>query len=135
VVRAATLPELAPRLAGHGVDPAGLTETVADYNAAIADGTADRLAIPRTGSRHPITTSPLLAIKVAVGVSMTYGGVAIDTSARALDAAGVPVPGLYAVPGTAGGIHHLHYAGALAACGVFGMIAADTVAADLAISG
>lgn len=135
VVRGATVPQLAAGLAGHGVDPVGLMETVADYNAAIVSGTADRLTIPRADARHPIASPPFLAIKVAVGISMTYGGVAIDTSARALDAAGTPVPGLYAVPGTAGGVHHLHYAGALAACGVFGMIAADTAAADLAISG
>jgi succinate dehydrogenase/fumarate reductase flavoprotein subunit len=57
--------------------------------------------------------------------------VAIDTRARALNPEGRPVPGLYAVPGTAGGVHRLHYAGALAACGVYGMIAADSADAAL----
>lgn len=40
------------------------------------------------------------------------------------------MPGLYAVPGTAGGVHQHHYGGALAACGDFGMVAGEEAAAE-----
>ena len=129
IVRADSLADLAARLADD-VDPVALVAEIAAYNAALASGQGAGLPIARTGNLHRIAQPPFLAIKVGVGVSMTYGGVAIDVDARALDGAGRAVPGLYAVPGTAGGIHHLNYAGALAACGVFGMIAADTLGRD-----
>lgn len=134
ILRADSMIGLAGKLAGHGVDADGLIGEIVGYNAAIVDGTAAALPVPRRANLHPIFAPPFLAIKVGVGVSMTYGGVRIDASARALGADGQPVAGLWAVPGTAGGIHHLHYAGALAACGVFGMIAADDVVADISPS-
>jgi len=129
IVRAPTIDALCREFDKRGANGAALRVTIDVYNAAIRVA-AQPLPIPRTANRHAIINPPFLAIKVGVGVSMTYGGIAIDEAARALDANGVPVPGLYAVPGTAGGIHHLHYAGALAACGVFGMIAADAVVAE-----
>jgi succinate dehydrogenase/fumarate reductase flavoprotein subunit len=131
VINAPTLDGLAERLGQQGVAPAALLETLTGFNRAVEAGAAAALDIPKTKSVFPITTPPYWAIKVGVGVSMTYGGVAIDTRARALNPEGRPVPGLYAVPGTAGGVHRLHYAGALAACGVYGMIAADSANAAL----
>jgi succinate dehydrogenase/fumarate reductase flavoprotein subunit len=131
VITAPTLEGLADTLAGHGVPKAALLNTLAAFNDAAGEGRAAMLAVPRTKYAFPIVSPPFWAIKVGVGISMTYGGVAIDRRARALDTAGQPVAGLYAVPGTAGGVHRLHYAGALAACGVYGMIAADDAIATL----
>ena len=124
VVEAATLEDLGDRLQERGVDGRRAVETVREYSARAREGTAAELAVAKTKHALPIDTAPFYAIEVAVGVSMTYGGVAIDERARALDGDGTPITGLYAVPGTAG-VHRLHYGGALAACGVYGMIAAD----------
>jgi succinate dehydrogenase/fumarate reductase flavoprotein subunit len=126
VHRARTIEELAKKLGPRAL------ETIREFNEAVRNGTVDRLPVPRTHAPNPIRRPPFYAIKVAVGVSMTYGGVAIDERARALDGNGRPVPGLYAVPGTAGGVHHLHYGGALAPAGVFGMIAGEQAARSLA---
>jgi succinate dehydrogenase/fumarate reductase flavoprotein subunit len=128
IVQAPALSRLTQSLARHGVDPDGLAAPLADFNAAAEAGRAGDLSVPKTRSAFPLRRPPFHAVKVGVGVSMTYGGVRIDAQARALDAADRPAPGLYAVPGAAGGVHHFHYAGALAACGVFGKIAAEAAA-------
>ena len=59
---------------------------------------------------------------------MTYGGVKVNEATAVLDSGGAPIPGLFAAPGTAGGIHHRYYGGALAACGVFGRVAGRSAA-------
>jgi succinate dehydrogenase/fumarate reductase flavoprotein subunit len=128
VLEARTLDELGQQLAGQGVAGDRALATIREFSAAARAGTAGELKVPKSVDAHPLETPPFYAVKVAVGVSMTYGGVAVDERARALDANGDPVPGLFAAPGTAGGIHQLHYGGALAACGVFGMIAGEEAA-------
>jgi hypothetical protein len=125
MLTAGSLEDLAAQLTTHGVDGAALTRTVTDFNAAVQGEAATGLPIPKIKHAHRLDQAPFHAVKVAVGVSMTYGGVRIAPDARVLDAAGQPIAGLFAAPGAAGGIHDLHYAGALAACGVFGKIAAE----------
>jgi succinate dehydrogenase/fumarate reductase flavoprotein subunit len=129
VLQAPTLEDLARRLGERGVDGERALGTIREFNEHALRGAAAELAVPRTESAHPLIAAPYYAVAAVVGVSMTYGGVAIDDLARALDGEGRPVPGLYAVPGTAGGVHQLHYGGALAACGVFGMLAGADAAA------
>jgi succinate dehydrogenase/fumarate reductase flavoprotein subunit len=129
VLEAETLEALGKELGRHGVDREQAVATVRKFNDQAVKGAAAGLPVPKTVAAMPLLEPPFYAVKVAVGVSMTYGGVAIDERARALDSTARPVPGLYAVPGTAGGIHNLHYGGALAACGVFGMIAGEEAAA------
>jgi succinate dehydrogenase/fumarate reductase flavoprotein subunit len=128
VIQASSIAELCRKLGEHGVAPETLQTTIADFNDALARDEGAALVPPRVTCGHLLTEPPFLAMKVAAGVSMTYGGVAINPQAEALDPDGRPIPGLYAVPGTAGGVHHLHYGGSLAACGVFGFIAGEQVA-------
>ncbi len=128
IISAPSLGELAEALGAHGVDGAALLETLAAFNADVVGGQANTLPIPKIKHAHRIDQGPFHAVKAAVGVSMTYGGVRIAPDAQVLDASNYPIPGLYATPGAAGGIHYLHYAGALAACGVFGKIAAEQAA-------
>jgi succinate dehydrogenase/fumarate reductase flavoprotein subunit len=135
IVSAATLTELCGALSAQGVDGAALRVTVDAFNDAVARRSCADLAVPRTAYANALLTPPFHAIKVTPGISMTYGGIAIDATARALDAHGQPVPELYAVPGAAGGVQHLYYGGALAACGVYGMIAGESVARAAAASG
>jgi succinate dehydrogenase/fumarate reductase flavoprotein subunit len=130
VVKARTIDDLAARLAAHGVDEVGLVRTLSGYNDAVAAGRAAELEVPRTQETHALTRPPFSAIKVAPGISMTYGGLAIDERAQVLSRSGDPIPGLRAVPGAAGGVHDLFYGGALASCGVFGMIAGADVGSE-----
>jgi hypothetical protein len=129
ILEATTLELLADQLAEHGVNGRQVLDTIEEFNAHVYDGQALGLAFPKAKNAHRIGAGPFHAIKVAVGISMTYGGVAINERAEVLDEDGVPIAGLYAVPGTAGGIYRLHYGGALAACGVYGMIAGAQAAA------
>ena len=123
VLSAETLQGLGERLAEHGVDKDGFGRTVAEFNGAVKEGVATGIAIPKRREAHKLERAPFLAIKVAVGVSMTYGGLRINEKTEVLDERGKPIAGLYAVPGAAGGIMNLYYGGANVLCGVFGMIA------------
>jgi succinate dehydrogenase/fumarate reductase flavoprotein subunit len=123
VLEAGTVRELAARLGREGVDPDRALSTIEEFDRHVENGRGGELSVPRTRSANRIHTPPFYAIKCGVGVSMTYGGVKVNEAAAVLDSGGAPIPGLFAAPGTAGGIHHLYYGGALAACGVFGRVA------------
>jgi len=118
-VKGSSIKELCQKMAAHGVNAECLEATITEFNEATASGTGDSIE-PRVNSTTPLVKAPFVAIKVAVGISMTHGGVIIDDRARVLDASGDAIPGLFAIPGTAGGVH-----GSLSSCGVFGVIAAD----------
>jgi len=91
-----------------GVDAAGLTTTVAAYNAACTgdverfdatrcDGLASdiRLAPPKSNWARAINEPPFLAWPLIGAVAYTFGGLATDARARVLRAC-KPIPGLYA---------------------------------------
>jgi tricarballylate dehydrogenase len=67
---------------------------------------------------------------VTCGITFTYGGVGVDTEARVLSSAGVPIPGLYATGEITGGFFYHNYpAGAGLMRGtVFGRIAGANAA-------
>jgi len=141
-VEAATLEELAEKL---GLDPARLRETVDTYNSAVdadadakfnrfeLDGLAARPAgqPPKSNWAQPIDQGPFIAYPVVCGITFTYGGLAIDTSARVLDTTGRVMPGLYAVGEIAGDFFYYNYAGGagLVRGAVFGRIAGAEAAA------
>ncbi len=88
-------------LARHAGLPAGaLKATVANYNRALDDGTPDQLGrfgAERNGRRpQPIIEPPFYALKLYPLSRKSMGGIAIDEQARAIDAAGQALPGLYA---------------------------------------
>jgi succinate dehydrogenase/fumarate reductase flavoprotein subunit len=66
---------------------------------------------------------------VIPAVTMTFGGVEIDDSCRALDANGEPIAGLYAAGGDASDIYHRGYGGGLCAAAVTGRRAGTAAAA------
>jgi tricarballylate dehydrogenase len=123
LIQADTLSALAEKLSGEGVDGVTLRRTLDDYNQACRAGGAARLSPARTNHPLPVAEPPLYAIKLVPGVSMTYGGLRINQRAQVVDSSGAPLGQVYAVPGLAGGLYTRQYAGALAACGVFGRIA------------
>ena len=77
-------------------------------------------------SSPKLVEPPFLAVRVYAGVTHTIGGIRIDGEARVLDAAGTPVPELFAAGADVGGIFTGGYGSGLAAALVFGRIAAET---------
>jgi predicted oxidoreductase len=57
----------------------------------------------------PIERAPFYAIKVRPGSFGTFAGLACDARARVLDAAGAPIPGLYAAGGDQANVMAGHY--------------------------
>jgi hypothetical protein len=70
----------------------------------------------------------IFAADVIPAVTMTFGGIEIDSSCRALDANDDPIEGLYAVGGDASDIYHRGYGGGLCAAVVTGRHAGAAVA-------
>ncbi|MEI4485971.1 FAD-dependent oxidoreductase [Frigidibacter sp. MR17.14] len=60
-------------------------------------------------SLAPLATAPFYAVKIVVGSLGTFDGLRTDPGARVLDAAGRPVPGLFAVGNDMSSIFGGHY--------------------------
>ncbi|GIF10653.1 FAD-binding dehydrogenase [Actinoplanes teichomyceticus] len=129
-VQAATLPELVAgmnRLAGNNlIDPAALKRQI-DARDREVDNAYSKDAqvmgirnaldylgdqISRTASIHRLLDSdagPLVAVRLNILTRKTLGGLQTDLQGRVLNAAGTPVPGLYAAGEVAGfgggGVH------------------------------
>lgn len=133
-VQADTLEELVARM--EDVHPAQFLETVREYNAAIKrevpfdpnikDGRCTQgLAIDKSNWANPIEKPPFVAYAVCCGITFTFGGLKIDTTARVLDISDTPLPGLYAAGELVGGLFYFNYPGSsgLMAGSVLGRIA------------
>jgi len=108
-----------------GIDPAGLSATVAQLRAA-----PEGASPPRTG-RLRLAVPPLRAVPLVAGVTFALGGLRVDGRARLCDAAGQPITGLYAAGATMGGLHggpRAGYAGGLLEAAVFGLVAGEEAA-------
>jgi 3-oxosteroid 1-dehydrogenase len=144
----ATIAELA---ASIGVDPEGLAATVAAANQAAASGVDEEFGKGRSVFGHqygdpghrpnvnlgPIATAPFFAIAVVPTPLGTALGLHTDVSARVLDAAGAPIPGLYACGNDAQSVMGSEYPGAGCQVGAgltFGYVAARH-AAEIDVSG
>jgi tricarballylate dehydrogenase len=132
--RADTLDELASKLVD--VDAAKALETIKAYNKAVMaetpfdpnvkDGRGTRgLSIPKSNWANTIDEPPFEAYAVTCGITFTFGGLKIDTSARVIDAEGSAIPGLFAAGELVGGIFYFNYPGGtgLMNGAVFGRIA------------
>lgn len=106
--RGRTLDELAREC---GIDPTGLKRTIGQFNRHARNGEDPEFGRGSTPfnrgsgdpdhkpnpSLAPIAKPPFYAIKVLPGSFGTFAGLRTDARARVLNAAGDPVPGLYAV--------------------------------------
>ncbi|TXS96119.1 FAD-binding protein [Parahaliea maris] len=105
-VKADSLDELASRT---GIDPSGLRETVASYNAIAEKGERDEFQ-KSPEYIQAIVKPPFYAIDLSAGKGgitpvITLGGLQVDeASGRVLKESGEPVPGLYAAGRNAVGI-------------------------------
>jgi succinate dehydrogenase/fumarate reductase flavoprotein subunit len=118
--RGRTLEELARRC---GIDAAGLEATVAEFNAGArmgVDPVFGRGSTPFNrgsgDSEHrpnpslaPIEKAPFYAIKILPGSFGTFAGIRTDARSRVLDAAGEPVPGLWAAGSDQANVMGGHY--------------------------
>jgi tricarballylate dehydrogenase len=103
VVQADSLAELAE---AAGIDPTGLEQTVAAFNASIdrskpldpnvKDGRRANVEPPKSNWASPIETGPFYAYAVTCGVTFTFGGLHGDTYGQVLREDGTPIDGLYA---------------------------------------
>ena len=77
-----------------GVDPHGLSLTVAAYNAAIASGTMD----PKGRVHRPVQLAkgPFYAVRLTGWTVITFAGIAVDGALRVIRSDGTPIPNLYA---------------------------------------
>jgi tricarballylate dehydrogenase len=136
-VRADTLEELCSKL--DDTNGTKALETIRAYNKAVMtevkfdpnvkDGRGTRgLAIPKSNWANTIDTPPFEAYAVTCGLTFTFGGLKIDTSARVLDTEGAVIPGLYAAGELVGGLFYFNYPGGtgLMNGAVFGKIAGES---------
>lgn len=136
-VRADTLEELVQKL--DDVNPEKALATIKAYNAAvkkdvpfnpnIKDGRGTvGLAVPKSNWSNILDTPPYEAYAVTCGITFTFGGLKIDSSARVIDTDGQVVPGLFAAGELVGGLFYFNYPGGtgLMNGAVFGKIAGTT---------
>jgi len=131
--------ELAEKL---GLEADRLGQTVEEFNAsilpkefnpAIKDGKRTQgIQPPKSNWAQPIDTPPFYGFAVTCGITFTFGGIRINSDARVLDWAGLPIPGLYAAGELVGGLFYHNYPGGsgLTAGAVFGRRAGLTAAAE-----
>jgi succinate dehydrogenase/fumarate reductase flavoprotein subunit len=146
LMRASTLAELA---AQTGIDAKALAETVAQFNAAAADGQDPAFGKgTRAYNRYqgdalhgpnpcvaPLEDGPFYAIKMVIGDLGTYAGIVTNSDAQALDADGRVIPGLYAAGNDMASIMGGNYPGAGITLGpalTFGYIAGRHLAGHAA---
>jgi len=139
VATAQTITDLANAMAAWGYNATQVVNTVNAFNSAVAAGTTASLTPPKTplvsGTAqyvNPITTPPFWAVEVCAGVSCCYGGLAINANAQVLKEGveNTPIPGLYAIPGAAGGITAVYYySSSQGASSAFGYLAGQNAAA------
>ena len=77
-----------------GLDADALVQTVTDFNEVQASGSDE--AFGRAEFNGPVEQAPFTLAKIQVCYHLTFGGLVIDDGSRVLDAAGVPIEGLYA---------------------------------------
>src|SRR5215208_4704459 len=130
VIEAASLKELADRLAEHSMPREIFLCTLEEYNAAAVAG--GHLSPPRSGQAWPLRVPPFVAVKVAPSITHTVGGLAVDAGCRVLRGTDKrPIPGLYAAGVEVGGVSVGGYTSGLASALVFGVTAAESAIADV----
>jgi tricarballylate dehydrogenase len=136
-VQADTLESLVRKL--DDVNAAKALETIRTYNAAVMtevpfdpnvkDGRGTKgLSTPKSNWANTIDQPPFEAYAVTCGLTFTFGGLKIDTSARVIDTDGVVIPGLFAAGELVGGLFYFNYPGGagLMNGAVFGKIAGSS---------
>lgn len=136
-----TLEGLAAKM--EGVDLRQFLLTVAEFNAAVDEGTPFNpaikdgrctlgLPIAKSNWAQTISQPPFVAYQVTCGITLTYGGLAIDHDARVQNEEGEAIAGLFAAGELVGGLYYDRYPGGagLTSGSVFGRIAGANAASS-----
>lgn len=116
-----TLEKLAERLTDRGANGDEMLKTIAEFNAAVDDGTefnpyvkdgrrTSGLAIEKTNWAQALVEPPFEAYEVTCGITFTFGGVRVGSDGAVLDAGKRPIPGIYAAGEMVGGLYYFNYA-------------------------
>ena len=116
--------------------PQRFIREVEEYNASIdrgvpfdpnvKDGRCTRgLKVNKSNWANTLEEGPFVAVQVTCGITFTFGGLKVDTSAQVIDTEGEPMPDLYAAGELVGGLFYFNYPGGtgLMAGAVFGRTA------------
>jgi tricarballylate dehydrogenase len=134
-----TLEELVAKL--EDTDQKTALEEIRQYNAAVQtqipfnpntkDGRCTKnLKINKSNWANTLDTPPFEAYAVTCGITFSFGGLKINTSAQVMSSDGAPIPGLFAAGELVGGIFWFNYPGGtgLTNGAVFGRIAGRNAA-------
>jgi succinate dehydrogenase/fumarate reductase flavoprotein subunit len=130
VIEADTIEELASKI---GAPPAVVKLTIDEFNTAVKDGKALGITPPKEATAYKIMSPKFYAFYPLVpGITLTFGGVKVNTNAQVLEPDGRAIPGLYAAGESVGGIFYDDYwgGGSLARCVVLGRIAGKNAASQ-----
>jgi flavocytochrome c len=133
VIEADTIEDLASKI---GTPPAALKVTLEEFNNSVKDGKALDIKPPKGANAFKIITPKFYAFYPLVpGITLTMGGIKINTNCQALEPDGRVIPGLYAAGECVGGIFYDDYVGggSLARCVVLGRIAGKNAASEIAM--
>jgi fumarate reductase flavoprotein subunit len=114
-----------------GVDAAGLSKTLHQYNHVIEAKDFDSLPVSRTGRPKPLR-APFCGLKVVPGITFTMGGVSVNGRCEVLDENENAISGLYASGDSIGGLmggYHGGYTGGLMQAIVTGILAGENAVA------
>jgi len=138
-VEANILEELVTKLTG--VESEKALQTLTEYNDAVNTSTpfdptrkdgrrTEGLALNKTNWANVLDTPPFRAYPVTGGITFTYGGVKVNTSAEVLSENNAPINGLFACGEMVGGVFFYGYPGGsgLASGAVFGRSAGYSAA-------
>lgn len=114
MLEAGSIEELAAKI---GLNPVVLADTVSRYNAAVDDSVPFNPSIldgKRTRGLNPeksnwaqkIDEAPYRAYPISGGITFTFGGLAVDSTARVLNSSNQPIRGLYASGDIMGIFYH-----------------------------
>lgn len=149
-----SIEQLADKLGAEGLeDKRQFVETIASYSdaarhfqadnssvqwdPAVKDGLSTQskdasLETPKSNWALPLEQGPFLAVKVACGITFTFGGLAIDpeTACVVSESTGKPIKGLFCTGELVGGLFYSNYPGGsgLTAGAVFGRKAGEHAA-------
>ncbi len=123
-------PDLDALAAQIGVPAENLARTVQEAADCAAGMHGD--AFGRDFSSSPALRPPYYAVKVTGALFHTQGGLEVDASARVCDAAGQPLPNLFAGGGAARGVSGAHVWGYLSGNGLLAAVALGWIAGQAA---
>ncbi|MGH9243873.1 MAG: FAD-dependent tricarballylate dehydrogenase TcuA [Acidimicrobiales bacterium] len=144
-VKADSIEELARQM--DVMDVNEFVKTVAEFNAAVdqvpfdpnsKDGRCTHgLEVDKSNWANTIDEPPFEAYQVTCGITFTFGGLRITTSAEVVNTDGRSIPGLFACGELVGGLFYFNYPGGtgLTSGSVFGRVAGASAAEYARVSG